>query len=148
MKRSDVSPTAPPEGAPARVEESPPPRVVPSTPRWTGRRIASLVIGALLALVSLGLLGSGGTASWAYLTQRDAGYVTTDVHEFSTAGSALATQRTDLASGGVGWLYAPRMLGDVRIRATPVGPAPPLFLGIGSADDVDRYLTDVKRTVI
>jgi hypothetical protein len=47
---------------------------------WTAGRITALVIGVLLVLVSLGLLASGGTALWADRTQRDAGYVTTDVH--------------------------------------------------------------------
>ena len=55
---------------------------------WTPGRITALVIGALLVLVSIGLLGVGGTGLWADLTQRDpAGYVTTDVHAFSTSGS-------------------------------------------------------------
>jgi hypothetical protein len=38
--------------------------------------------------------------------------VTTDVHEFSTSGSALATVSTELGSAGVGWLYAPALLGN------------------------------------
>jgi hypothetical protein len=64
------------------------------------------VIGGLLVLLSLALLGTGGTALWADRTQRDAGYVTTDVHQFSTSGSALMTEPTDLGSAGVGWLYS------------------------------------------
>src|SRR5512132_2938283 len=74
---------------------------------WTGGRIAALVIGTLLLLFSLALLGGGGTALWADRTQRDGGYVTTDVHHFSTSGSALATKPADLGSAGVGWLYSP-----------------------------------------
>jgi hypothetical protein len=64
------------------------------------------VIGGLLVLLSLALLGTGGTALWADRTQRDAGYVTTDVHQFSISGSALMTEPTDLGSAGVGWLYS------------------------------------------
>ena len=148
MSQSDVSSPAVSERDPARLEEPPGPKVAPGASRWTGGRIASLVIGALLVLVSLGLLGGGGIALWAYLTQREAGYVTTGVHKFSTAGSALATERTHLGSAGVGWLYSPTLLGKVRIRVTPVGPAPPLFVGIGRSSDVDRYLAGVSRTVI
>jgi hypothetical protein len=106
------------------------------------------VIGALLVLLSLALLGGGGTALWADRTQRDGGYVTTGVHKFSTSGSALATVSTELGSAGVGWLYSPDLLGKVRVRVTPVSPAPPLFVGIGPARDVDRYLAGVRRTVI
>jgi hypothetical protein len=115
---------------------------------WTGGRIAALVIGVLLGLVSLALLGAGGTVLWADRTQRDGGYATTGVHEFSTAGLALATASTELGSSGVGWLYSPGLLGEVRIRVTPARPGPPLFVGIGPSTDVDRYLAGVNRTVI
>jgi hypothetical protein len=106
------------------------------------------VIGALLVLISLVLLGCGGTGMWAYLTQRDGGYVTTGVHKFSTVGSALATEPTHLGSGGAGWLYSPTLLGKVRIRVTPANPGPPLFVGIARSKDVERYLAGVDHTVV
>ena len=116
--------------------------------RWTAGRVAALVIGALLVLLSLILLGGGGTALWADRTQRDAGYATTDVHRFSTSKSALATVSTELGSAGVGWLYSPSLLGEVRIRVTPTSGGGPLFVGIGSSTDVDRYLAGMNHTVI
>jgi hypothetical protein len=107
------------------------------------------VIGALLVLVSLGLLGAGGTALWADRAQRDAaGYVTTGVHEFSAPGSALVTERVELDAPGVGWLYSSTLLGKVRIQITPVSSGSPLFVGIGPSADVDRYLAGVSHTVI
>ena len=115
---------------------------------WTAGRIAALVIGVLLVLVSLALLGAGGTALWADRTQREGGYVTTGVHEFSTTGSALATVSTELGSAGIGWLYAPTLLDEVRIRVTPSDPGSALFVGIGRSTDVDRYLAGVNHTVI
>lgn len=145
MSQTDVSPTTPSGRAPARVEG---PKVAPGGSGWAAGRIAPLVIGALLVLVSLVLLGGGGTGMWAYLTQRDAGYVTTGVHRFSTAGSALATEPTHLGAAGVGWLYSPTLLGKVRIRVTPASPGPPLFVGIARSTDVDRYLAGVDRTVV
>jgi hypothetical protein len=148
VNQTDVSPTTPSARAPARVEQSPGPKVAPGRSRWTAGRIAPLVIGALLVLVSLVLLGGGGTGMWAYLAKRDAGYVTTGVHKFSTAGSALATKPTHLGSAGVGWLYSPTLLGKVRIRVTPANAGPPLFVGIARSKDADRYLTGVNRTVI
>jgi len=120
----------------------------PSSSRWTGGRIAAVVIGSLLVLLSLVLLGAGGTALWADRTQRDAGYATSDVHSFSTEGSALTTEPTDLGSAGVGWLYSPGLLGNVRIRVTPTSSSSPLFVGIGRSRDVDRYLSGVQHTVI
>jgi hypothetical protein len=116
--------------------------------RWSGAQVAALVIGTLLTLLSLALLGAGGTGLWAEWTQRDGGYVTTGTHDFSSSGSALATEHTDLGSAGVGWLYSPSLLGKVRIRVTPVSGGAPLFVGIGRSSDVDRYLAGVNHTVI
>ena len=124
------------------------PRAASRRSGWTGGRIAALVVGALLLLVSLALLGAGGTALWADRTQRDGGYATTGVHDFSTAGSALATVSTELGSAGVGWLYAPTLLDEVRIRVTPTNPGSALFVGIGPSTEVDRYLAGVNHTVI
>jgi hypothetical protein len=116
--------------------------------RWTPGRVAALGTGSLLVLLALCLLGAGATGLWADLTKRDAGYATTDVHHFSTSGSALATKPTDLGTSGLGWLYSPGILGKVRIRVTPPSSSPPLFVGIGPSEDVDRYLSGVKHTVI
>ena len=163
VNESRVSPTVPSERDAARREKLLPPAVggaggpahAPARPEavarpsgWTAGRITALTIGALLVLLSLSLLGSGGTAVWADRTQLDGGYVTTDVHEFSTSGAALATEPTQLGSPGVGWLYSPGVLGKVRIRVTPAGSGSPLFVGIGPSAEVDRYLAGVKRTVI
>jgi hypothetical protein len=134
------APDGPPPGSP------PQPAAGPSG--WTAGRIAALVIGALLILLSLVLLGSGGTALWAGRTQRDGGYATTDVHEFSTSGSALATVSTELGSGGFGWLYSPGLVDKVRIRVTPTSGDGPLFVGIGPSTDVDQYLAGVNHRVI
>jgi hypothetical protein len=85
---------------------------------------------------------------WAYLTKREAGYMTTGEHSFSTPGSALATKSTKLGSAGVGWLYAPTLLGKVRIRVTPESAGPPLFVGVARSEDADRYLAGTGHTVI
>ena len=135
MTETQVSPAAPPQTA-----------TRPSA--WPARRIAALVIGVLLALVSLVLLGAGGTGVWADLTQRDAGYVTTSVHDFSTAESALTTKSTHLGSAGVGWLYSPTLLGTVRVRVSPLSSGAPMFVGIARSTDVDRYLAGVSHTVV
>jgi hypothetical protein len=142
MTETHVTQTALPEATPPRSE------AVSHASGWTAGRITAIVIGTLLLLVSLVLLGAGGTGVWADRTQRDGGYVTTDVHEFSTSGAALATVSTELGSAGIGWLYAPSLLGDVRIRVTPTSPEQDLFVGIGPSTDVDRYLAGVNHTVI
>jgi hypothetical protein len=156
VSKSHASPTAlsagdaaSPKGRPAGPVAAPPRQGVGAgQSSWTAGRITALVIGALLVLVSLVLLGGGGTALWADRTQRDAGYITTDVHEFSTLGSALVTEPTDLGSVGTGWLYSPTLLDKVRIRVTPVSPGSALFVGIGPSTDVHRYLAGVNHTLI
>jgi hypothetical protein len=55
---------------------------------------------------------------------------------------------THLGSAGKEWLYAPGLLGKVRIRVTPASSGPALFVGIGRTADVDRYLAGVSHTVI
>jgi hypothetical protein len=139
---SHVSPVAVPETDAAHVNES------TAASGWTASRIAAVVTGTLFVLLALALLGAGGTGVWADRTQRDGGYVTTDVHAFSTASAALATESTHLGSPGVGWLYSPGLLGKLRIRVTPAGSGAALFVGIGRSADVDRYLAGVHHTVI
>jgi len=136
------------EGAAGRPQAASPEKAIDRPSRWTAGRVTAFVIGTLLVLSSLALLGAGGTALWADRTQRDGGYVTTDVHTFSTPASALATVSTELGSAGVGWLYSPGLLDEVRIRVTPTSPSPPLFVGIGRSTDVERYLAGVGHTVI
>ncbi len=131
-----------------RSDTSAAPIAATAQPRWPAGRVAALAIGTLLVLVGLALLAAGGTALWADRTQRDGGYVTSGAHEFSTSGSALVTEETELGSAGVGWLYGPGLLGKVRIRVTPRDPSSRLFVGIGRSAAVDRYLTGVGRTVI
>jgi hypothetical protein len=156
VNESQASPSALSEGGAAHPERGPagraalprPPEAAARAPGWTGGRIAEVSIGALLALVGLILLGAGGTALWADLTKRDAGYLTTDVQEFSSSGSALATESTDLGPSWTGWLYSPSLLDEIRIRVAPVSPGPELFVGIGPSTDVDRYLAGVGHTHI
>lgn len=144
-RRDEEAPHSPKDpGAPP----SPPPQPRAGASAWTAGRVTALAVGIVLALLSLCLLGIGGTALWADQTQRDGGYATTDVHAFSTTGSALATVSTELGSAGVGWFYSPGLLDEVRIRVTPTSPGPPLFVGIGPSTDVDRYLSGVDHTVI
>src|SRR5262245_61684006 len=75
----DASQHRPGTGGPTVVP--PPPATGARGSSWTAGRITALVIGSILGLVSICLLGAGGTALWADLTLRDpAGYVTTGGH--------------------------------------------------------------------
>jgi hypothetical protein len=49
---------------------------------------------------------------------------------------------------GFGWLYAPSVLGEIRIQVTPASADSGLFVGIGPSNEVDRYLAGVGHTII
>ncbi len=156
MTQIHGSSTVPPADAAAHPEARPtgttnvprPPDAAGRRSGWTPGRIAALTIGIALGLIGVIPLGAGGTAVWASATQRDDGYITSDVQAFSTAGSALVTEPADLGVPGFGWLYAPSVLGEIRIRVTPTSAGSELFVGIGPSDEVDRYLAGVGHTII
>ena len=143
------SATARPEARPSSPADLPrPPAVTSRQHGWTPGRIAALAIGVFLVVVGLIPLGAGGTALWAIATQRDDGYITSDVQTFSASGSALVTKPADLGVPGFGWLYSPSVLGEIRVRVTPASSGSTLFVGIGPSNEVDRYLSGVGHTVI
>jgi hypothetical protein len=119
---------------------------VPS--RWTGRRIAALVGGSLLALIALGLLACGAYGLWLDTTQRSDGYVMTSSERFSTGSYALATRTLQIGSSVPSFLYGRDWLGDVRIRGESANPNRPLFIGIARRDRVYRYLAGVAHSEV
>jgi hypothetical protein len=102
------------------------------------------VAGSLLALMALGLLGGGGTLLWATHALREDGYLTTGTVTYSTRGYALATERVNLGWG----VLLTGLVGDVRIRVTPVGEDRPVFVAVGPADQVTSYLSGAAYTTV
>ena len=98
----------------------------------------------MLALVSLGLLGGGGTVLWADLALRHDGYVTTGTTTYSTTGYALASERVSLGWG----LLLNGLAGDVRLRVTAVTTGTPVFAAIGPADRVAAYLAGTAYATV
>jgi hypothetical protein len=111
---------------------------------WTTGRVVALVIGSALALVSLGLLGGGGTALWADLALRHDGYVTTGTATYSTTGYALASEDVSLHWG----LLLTGLVGDVRVRVTAASAGTPVFVAIGPADRVAAYLSGTRYATV
>lgn len=115
----------------------------------TGGRIALIVVGSILALVSLGLLAGGGTLLWAHTTQRDDdGYYRTRVERFESPGYAIRSDDLDLGTDGPDWLFDPGRLGTIRLNATSGDPGKELLLGIGPKDAVESYLRGVEHEVV
>ena len=114
---------------------------------WTAARIVSVVAGAVLVLLSLGLLGSGGAALWAQ-TQRHGGYVDFGTGSYSTTSYALASDTIGMHVTSGSWDAASALVGTVRIQVTPVAKGTPVFIGIARAGAADRYLNGVAHASV
>jgi hypothetical protein len=111
---------------------------------WTAGRVIALVTGSVLLLVSLALLAGGGILAWADEEQQHSGYVTTSTATYSTRGYALASDAISLHDGW-GWLGL--FVDEVRIRISS-DSARPLFAGIATGRDVERYLAGIAYTKV
>ncbi len=107
--------------------------------RWSAGRIVSVIVGAVLVLMSLGALAGGGTVLWADQTLRQDGYLTASTGNVNTTGYAVTSDSVDLHGGPADWV-ATSALGRVRIQVTPANPARPVFVGVAPADAVRSYL--------
>src|SRR6476661_4009382 len=138
-----ASPTA---GPTATGGPTAPPGAV-HRPGWTPGRTISVVLGALLALVALGVTVGGGALLVADRTMRHDGYVTVLDRPVGTAGYAVAATALDIQTMAGGNDIADRVLGRMRVQVTRQGSGPDLFVGIAPSADVERYLSGVARTV-
>jgi hypothetical protein len=115
----------------------------------TAGRIALIVIGSILALISLGLLAGGGTLLWAHTTQRDDdGFYSTRFERFESPGYAIRSEDMDLGTDGPDWLFEQGRLGTIRLTATNGDAAKELLLGIGPKDAVESFLRGVEHDVV
>jgi hypothetical protein len=115
---------------------------------WTTARIVSAVIGAVLAVCSLGLLGAGGTALWAQTARGPGGYVDLGTRTYTTAGYALASGQAELQKATGGWDWASALFGTVRLRATPAHGTAGVFIGIAPAAAAAHYLAGVSYSTV
>jgi hypothetical protein len=111
---------------------------------WTAGRVMALAAGSVLILFSLVLLGGAGVLTWADQAQQG-GYLTTGTATYSTSGFALASNPVSV-HGPWGWLG--RFAGEVRIRVIATRPGRPVFVAIGPASDVERYLAGVSHASV
>lgn len=114
----------------------------PAEPGRGVSRILLIVIGALGALVALGLL-VGGLALVAAQTQRDAaGFFTTRTERFTSSAYALTHEGLELGDVSETPSWIVERLGTVRVRATS-STSEPIFIGGARTEDIARYLGDV-----
>jgi hypothetical protein len=104
-----------------------------------------LVVGSLLVLIGLPTTIGGCAGLVANESLRDAdGYFSTSTERFSSPTYAITGEDVDIGGADI-----PRWaLGDIatiRLRVSSRETDRPVFIGIGSEDDVDRYLGDVEH---
>ena len=115
-----------------------------SRPRsnWTATRVLGMVFASIGGLIALALLVGGIVMLATYAFGRDdQGYFTTDRQQLESGAYAISTEDIDLGADEVDW--APDgILGNLRVQ---VESDRRLFVGIGSDDDVDRYIREVAH---
>lgn len=100
------------------------------------------VVGALVALVAVGLVAGGGGLLWGYGTDRnDDGYFTSATVDLETETYALTSTEIDLGSRPGDW-FPSGGLGAVRI-AVESAKSGDVFVGIAPTDEVEAYLAGV-----
>jgi hypothetical protein len=120
----------------------PTPRTRPSTGRIVGFSIAA----AVTAVLALAAFAAGGGLLWANGERDDDGFLSTDTEQLATSGHAITTGHMDLDLDGAGEFLDAIDSGDLKVTANAGGSG--TFIGIARTKDVDRYLGDVRRTVV
>jgi hypothetical protein len=110
--------------------------------KWTASRVIGMIFASIGGLIGLALLVGGIAVLAAYAFGRDDdGYFNSDRQQLESTTYAISTEDIDLGEDEVDW--APdKILGNLRVQ---VDGEKPVFVGIGSDDDVDRYLGDVAH---
>jgi hypothetical protein len=105
-----------------------------------------VVIGAVLALGSLGLLTAGSTALWAQTVKGPGGYLDLGTQTYTTNSYAVASDNLDLRIGTGGWDAASALFGTIRLQATSAHGTAPVFIGIAPAAAAAHYLAGVSHS--
>jgi hypothetical protein len=109
----------------------------------TAGRVVLIVVGVIAGIVAFALLVGGCALVAVDRTQRDDdGFLMSPSEDFSTATYAVVSESADLDTGGAEWALD-TFLGTVRIRSD--SDERDVFVGIGSAADVDAYLDGVDH---
>jgi hypothetical protein len=118
-----------------------------ATRRWTGGRIAAVVVATAAGLLATGFLAAGGFLLWGDAqTDRD-GYLETAREPFSTTSYALATENLDIDLDGLGGVLGQDDLGKVRLEVQPRADKP-VFVGIARTTAVSRYLSGTPHASV
>ena len=111
----------------------------------TGGKVVLIVLGVIAGILAFGFLASGCALVAVDRTQRDDdGFLMSPTRGLTTSTYAIVSESAELDTGGAEWALD-TFLGTVRIRSDSDRP---VFVGIGPAAAVDRYLRGVDRDEI
>jgi hypothetical protein len=103
------------------------------------------VVGIVAGVIALGLLAGGCAMVAVDQTQRDDdGFLMSPSQEFSSPTYAIVSESADLDTEGAEWAFD-TFLGTVRIASESDRA---VFVGIGPATEVDRYLDGIEHDVV
>ncbi len=123
------------------------PPVSPASSGWTAGRVVALVIGTLVGLGSLALGIPAAALVAADLGGRDdAGFLMTPTRTLASPAYAVVSEDLELHSDAPDAFLPETLLGDTRVEATSTGR--PVFVGIGPAAAVHRYLAGVETDTL
>jgi hypothetical protein len=134
----------PPLHAPETAAVAPAP-LEPAREGGGAGRVVLIVLGSIAAVLAFGLLAGGCALVAIDQTQRDDdGFLMSPSEDFRTPTYAIVSESADIETGGAEWALD-AFLGTVRIRSESERP---VFVGIGPATEVDRYLEGVEHDVV
>jgi hypothetical protein len=122
---------------------------VPASPQRADKTGRGIAIGftSLLGLFGVMLtLGGAALIGVHAFARDDDGYYSTETEQLVSDGYAVSTAELDLAGDGNG--FGVEDLGaSLRVNATS-NTNEPLFIGIASQDDAERYLAESNHSVV
>ncbi|HET7349647.1 MAG TPA: DUF4389 domain-containing protein [Marmoricola sp.] len=131
----------PPREAPAVTRTAPP------SSGWSAGRVVALVIGTIVGLGSLALGIPAAALVAADLGGRDdAGFLMTPTRTLASPAYAVVSEDLELHSDAPDAFLPETLLGDTRVEATSTRR--PVFVGIGPAAAVHRYLAGVETDTL
>jgi hypothetical protein len=115
--------------------------------RRSGGRIASIIAGAVAALLAIGFIAAGALLLWGDSRKDEQGYLSTGKDGYATSTYALASDNLDVDLDGAGWVVDRGDLGNVRLKVES-NAGNPVFVGIARTSDVSDYLRGTSYTSV
>jgi hypothetical protein len=121
----------------------------PSTPaaRRSAGRIASVIAGAVAAVLAVGFIAAGALLLWGNSEKDDQGYLSTGKDRYAASTYALATDNLDVDLDGAGWIMDRDDFGKIRLEVDSSSDKP-VFVGIARTSDVSEYLSGTSYTSV